>query len=98
LGINQELSALQQILEWLNDDACATNANLIPESLKAQILSIISECGCILRKINDVIEKHSGPLGPTKWVMDGKKEINSLREALGAYRGALNIALETVAM
>lgn len=98
LGVSQELSTLKQILEWLKDDTEEDELSAIPESLTTQVLPIISDYDRVLRNINRVVKSHTGTLGPTKWAFSGKKNISSLREALLAHRGALNVTLETLTM
>lgn len=98
LGVGQELSTLKQILEWLKDDTDSDNNSSVPDSLSEQILPIISNCNAVLEKINEVVKKHSGRLGPARWAIDGKRDVISLRGELNAYRGALSVTLETVSM
>jgi Fungal N-terminal domain of STAND proteins len=98
LGIDQELSALKKILEWLKSDTEDIQDVSIPESLSDQILTIISHCNGTLKKIKSVLEKHSDWRGPARWALDGKKEVSGLQPELAAYRGALSVALITIDM
>lgn len=67
MGISRELSELQQILEWLKVDLEEHQDSIMPDSLKSQIISIITDCSQVLAKIDVVIEKHSGRAGPDQW-------------------------------
>lgn len=98
LEVNQELSTLKHILDWLKDDTEREKHSAIPKSLTMQILPIISDCNRVLKKIDEVVQGHVGALGSAKWALGGKKEISCLREALAAHRGALNVTMETVSM
>lgn len=95
LEVSQELLQLEKILEWLKDDTEESSTS-IPETLTAQILPIISNCSLVLDRIQGVVGKHSGRFGPTRWAIDGKKDVTSLRGELAAHRGALNVTLEAI--
>jgi hypothetical protein len=96
LGIDQELSVLKNILEWLKKDTKDIQDVSIHESLSDQIVTIISHG--TLKKIKSVLEKHEDWRGPARWALDGKKEVSGLQPELAAYRGALNVALITIDM
>lgn len=95
-GVTRELSDLKLVLELLKDDTDVQDGRIIPEALRIQILSIIAHCDNVLRKIDQLLEKHSGTLGATRWAVDGKKDATNLLQSLEAYRGALSLAVETV--
>jgi hypothetical protein len=98
LGINDELSMLKGILEFLKDDTDGSHVGSIPDSLIVQINQMVSHCNHTLDKITTVLEKHSDSFGPAKWALDGKKEVSSLQQELAVSRGALNLTLAAMDM
>ena len=98
LGVSQELSTLTQILEWVKSDIEESNAASIPDPFAAHVGSITSDCNRTLDKIRAALEKHSTRLGPARWALDGKKEVNSLQRELCGYRGVLALTLETISL
>ncbi|KAH7174067.1 P-loop containing nucleoside triphosphate hydrolase protein [Fusarium flagelliforme] len=97
-SINGELAQLELVLELLRDDTAVSDNTILPESLQAQILSIIHNCSAVVSKINIVLDKHSGEVGVLKWATFGKNEVIGLRMSLEAHRGSLNLALELVSI
>jgi hypothetical protein len=97
-SVSGELTQLQLVLELLKDDPDVTDDRIIPESLQAQILSIIANCSDVVGKINKVLNKHAGRAGPAKWTAFGKTEVDGLRMSLEAHRGSLSLVLELVSV
>jgi hypothetical protein len=97
-AITVELSQLQLVLELLKEDTAVSDNQVIPESLQAQILSIITNCSSVVTKITTVLQNHGGKSSAAKWVMFGKAEVAGLRMSLEAHRGALNLVLELVSV
>ena len=95
-SISGELTQLQLVLDPLKDDASVSNNQVIPESLQAQILSIIRNCSAVIENLNAVLHKHSGKTGVAKWVAFGKGEVAGLRMSLEAHRGSRSLVLELV--
>ena len=97
-SISGELTQLHLVLDLLKDDTAVSDTRVIPESLQAQILSIINNCSIVIGNINTVLDKHSGKAGPAKWVASGKAEAAGLRISLEAHRSSLSLALELVSI
>jgi len=97
-AVTRELSEMNIVLELLRDETETKDSRIIPEKLRIQIVSILGSCEGVLKKINEVLQRHSGQLGAVRWVSDGKGEVASLRQSLEAYRGALSVVLETVGL
>ncbi len=97
-SLSGELTQLHLVLDLLKDDASVTDGRVIPESLQAQILSIIKNCSAVIDNINKVLQNHSGKTGAAKWVAFGKAEVAGLRMSLEAHRGSLNLVLELVSV
>ena len=97
-SISGELTQLQLVLDLLKDDASVSNSQVIPESLQAQILSIIKNCSAVIDSLNIVLQNHSGKTGVVRWVAAGKGEVAGLRMSLEAHRGSLSLVLELVSV
>ena len=97
-SISGELTQLHLVLDQLKDDASVGNSQVIPESLQAQILSIVKNCSTVIGNLNNVLQKHSGKSGAVKWVAFGKAEVAGLRMSLEAHRGSLSLVLELVSV
>lgn len=97
-SISGELTQLQLVLELLKDDADVTDDRIIPQSLQAQILSIIANCSGVVDKVNKVLQKYATKTGPAKWTTYGKTEVDGLRMSLEAHRGSLSLVLELVSV
>jgi hypothetical protein len=97
-SISGELTQLHLVLDLLKDDASVSDGRVIPESLQAQILSIIKNCSVVIDNIDAVLRKHSGKTGAVKWVAFGKAEVAGLHMSLEAHRGSLNLVLELVSV
>ena len=97
-AISGELTQLQLVLGLLKDDTDVTDDRIIPQSLQAQILSIIANCSDVVDKINKVLQKHAGKAGPVKWTAFGKTEAEGLRMSLEAHRGSLSLVLELISV
>ena len=97
-SISGELTQLHLVLDLLKDDASITDGRVIPESLQAQILSIIKNCSAVVDNINKVLQNYSGKTGAAKWVAFGKADVAGLRMSLEAHRGSLNLVLELVSV
>ncbi|KAI1165775.1 P-loop containing nucleoside triphosphate hydrolase protein [Nemania serpens] len=96
-AVNRELLELQIVLELLRDDSDINENSVFPDALRAQVLSVITNCNTIVKQINTILEKHDASKStPLKWVASGKKEIASLKMSLEAHRGSLNLALEMI--
>lgn len=72
-AVARELSELRIVLELPKEDSDTTDFSIIPEVLHTQTLNIITNCGNAIRRVGEVLEKHSGRLGPTKWAIEGKQ-------------------------
>ncbi|KAK1836432.1 hypothetical protein QBC39DRAFT_86377 [Podospora conica] len=97
-AISGELIQLQLVLDLLKDDTDLTDDRVIPESLQAQILSIIANCSVVVDTIDKVLRKNAGKAGPAKWTTNGKTEVDALRMSLEAHRGSLSLVLELVSV
>jgi hypothetical protein len=97
-AITVELSQLNLVLELLKDDTAVSDDRVLPESLQAQILSIIANCSAVIDKINTALGKHGGKAGAAKWVTFGKTEVAGLNMSLEAHRASLNLVLELVSV
>ena len=97
-SISGELTQLHLVLDLLKDDASVSDGRVIPQSLQAQILSIIKNCSAVVDSINTVLQNHSGKTGVAKWVAFGKAEVAGLRMSLEAHRGSLSLVLELVSV
>lgn len=97
-SISGELTQLQLVLELLKDDTDVTDDRIIPQSLQAQILSIIANCSDVVDKVNKVLQKYATKTGPAKWTTYGKTEVDGLRMSLEAHRGSLSLVLELVSV
>lgn len=97
-SISGELTQLQLVLELLKDDTDVTDDRIIPQSLQAQILSIIANCSDVVDKVNKVLQKFATKTGPAKWTTYGKTEVDGLRMSLEAHRGSLSLVLELVSV
>ncbi|KAF3026474.1 hypothetical protein E8E14_012875 [Neopestalotiopsis sp. 37M] len=99
-SVNRELSDLKIVLELLQEDTAGQDGELLlSESLQTQILSIIKNCGDVSSKVEQVLTDLRGSrVGAIRWVLDGKKEVASLKQSLEAHRSALSLALEMVNM
>ncbi|KAF2966485.1 hypothetical protein GQX73_g7104 [Xylaria multiplex] len=96
-AVNRELMELQIVLELLRDDSAINENDVFPEALRAQVLSVITNCNAIVEQINTVLEKHDASIStPLRWVVSGKNEVANLRMSLEAHRGSLNLALEMI--
>ncbi|KAI0531531.1 ras-domain-containing protein [Xylaria digitata] len=88
---------LQIVLELLRDDSAINENDVFPEALRAQVLSVITNCNTVVERINTVLEKHGASIStPLNWVVSGKNEVASLKMSLEAHRGSLNLALEMI--
>lgn len=58
MSISGELTQLQLVLELLKDDTDVTGDRIIPQSLQAQILSIIANCSDDVDKVNKVLQNY----------------------------------------
>lgn len=58
MSISGELTQLQLVLELLKDDTDVTGDRIIPQSLQAQILSIIANCFDDVDKVNKVLQNY----------------------------------------
>lgn len=98
MSISGELTQLQLVLELLKDDTDVTGDRIIPQSLQAQILSIIANCSDVVDKVNKVLQNYATKTGPAKWTTYGKTEVDGLRMSLEAHRGSLSLVLELVSV
>lgn len=96
-SVNRELSELCLVLEILREDT-AEDDSVIPSSVQNQILSIISSCSDVLSRIGSALTKHHGRTAPIRWAIDGSDSIQNLRQLLEGHRGALSLAVDTVAL
>ncbi|KAK3321828.1 hypothetical protein B0H66DRAFT_181597 [Apodospora peruviana] len=97
-SVTRELSELKLVLEVLGEDTKDGNDEAIPENVRTQISTIVSSCSDVLDRLTKVSEKHDGRLGPTRWAVEGKSEVSNLRQLLEGHRGALSLAIDTVAL
>ncbi|ETS78339.1 hypothetical protein PFICI_10401 [Pestalotiopsis fici W106-1] len=83
-SVNRELSELKIVLELLQEDTADQNSELLlSESLRAQILSIIHNCGDVSTKVEQVLtDLRKSRVGAIKWVLDRKKEVASLKHSI----------------
>ncbi|KAK4149172.1 hypothetical protein C8A00DRAFT_19106 [Chaetomidium leptoderma] len=63
-SISGEPTQLHLVLDLLKDDASVSNSQVIPDSLQAQILSIIKNCSAVIDNLNAVLQNHSGKAFP----------------------------------
>jgi Fungal N-terminal domain of STAND proteins len=98
--VSRELASLEGIVQLLQDDCDEKNDSSVPETLRQQILNIIGNCSDVLLDLNEVIQKHTTTkMGKAAlWVASGKKDVEKYRSTLEAHRGALNLALDLVAV
>ena len=101
-AVSRELASLESIIKLLQVDCDTTEKSEtgIPETLQTQVKSIIEQCVQILGDLQALLEKHvSAKLGKsTMWVTSGKGDVAKLKATLEAHRGALNLALDLVAV
>lgn len=90
LEINEELLTLKEVLEWLK-----SNIDPLPitDSLRTQMLCIISDCHRTTESLHEVIQKYSGPLGRHKWPITGKDKVAALRRKLAQSRETMRTML-----
>jgi len=103
-AISRQLGELQMILELLRsendgEDEDETGpiqpALSLPDTVKSQICSILSNCAEIFAQLDSVMSKHiDGRATSARWAVKGKSEVASLGKQLDAHMRALNIALE----
>lgn len=72
--------------------------SIIPNSLRAQVLSIITNCSAVISRIESTLQTFGGKSGAVKWATSGKPEVDAIRISLEAHRGALSLMLDLVAV
>ena len=97
-SVTRELSELKLVLEVLGEDSKDGNDQAIPENVRTRILSIVDSCSNVLTRLGKALQKHDGRPGAAKWAIDKKSEVLYLRQLLEGHRGALNLAIDTVAL
>jgi hypothetical protein len=95
-AISRELLSLKTVLELLAEDVAESNVGSFPETLRQQIIGIVTNCKGVVAEIETTFAKHEGPKisKAAHWVASGKSDIAKLRACLEAYRSALDIALD----
>ena len=96
--VKLELSELRTSLELLQSVLGDSEGSALPQSLGSHVVSIIQRCDDTLKRLDGVLAKHKGSFAAARWVLDGKREVTDLRHNLEAYRGTLNVMLETATM
>jgi hypothetical protein len=99
-AISRELTSLGSVLTLLKEDSATTKDQAIPETLRAQIVSVISNCSQVLTTLDDLLQKHNGVRvdKAARWVMTGRDDAAKLRSTLVAHVGALNLALDLLTL
>jgi hypothetical protein len=98
-NISRELTSLKNVLGLLEDDIGPPNGQAIPETSRKQIATIIANCDRALDEWAELLRKHNGGVGQAIWwATTGTQDAARLRSNLDAYRGALNVALESLAL
>jgi hypothetical protein len=94
-SVSHELFDLQFVLDFLKEDSAVVDDDVLPGFIRAQILSVIGNCGEVIDKIEKVLNDISESRVPAaRWMVDGKKEVATLKSSLETHRRALNLALE----
>ncbi|KAJ5279208.1 hypothetical protein N7478_004580 [Penicillium angulare] len=96
--INSELSELQKVLELLNDNITTPNGQIIPESLWAHVMNIITNCTDVISQINQLLDSRPEDNDLTKPAASWRREATALRMSLGTHRVSLNLALQFVSL
>jgi len=100
--ITAELSNLENVVRLLQDHTGERNGEspLIPPTIHAQILSIISSCKLLVDRIYHRVGelKRGGTIGKIRWVTVYKDEVADLRTSLEAHRGSLGLAVQLISI
>ncbi|KAJ5106788.1 P-loop containing nucleoside triphosphate hydrolase protein, partial [Penicillium angulare] len=96
--INSELSELQKVLELLNVNITTPNGEIIPETLWAHVMSIITNCSGVISQIHQLLDSRPDDNDLTKSAASWRREATALRMSLGTHRVYLNLALQFVSL
>jgi hypothetical protein len=98
--ISRELTSVEIVLSLLRHDITTTNAQAIPETLRGQITSIISNCSIVLQELDELLQRHNGERMDQAacWATIGNRDAARLRGTLEAHKAALNIALNLLTL
>jgi hypothetical protein len=98
--ISRELTSVQSVLSLLKDDIATANDQAIPETLRGQINSIISNCSRVLKELDELLQRHEGERmhQAACWATTGKRDAAKLRGTIEAHKGALNLALDLLTL
>jgi hypothetical protein len=90
-GFSRELVSLSLCVEALRDDGFD-----FPESLRAQLVTILSNCDAVTREMTTLVQRYTHPSAGRriKWSFSSRDEVVKLRNRLEAHKSALEIALE----
>lgn len=99
-AVSRELLSLKTVLELLEEDTSEDVSGSFPETLRLQIIGIVSNCDTVVAEIESVLMSHVGNRidKSAKWVLAGKGDVNKLRLSLEAHKSALEIALDMVTL
>ncbi|KAI9869032.1 MAG: hypothetical protein M1813_002855 [Trichoglossum hirsutum] len=92
-NISHELMFLRDILSLLKDDT-TTNGQAIPETLRKDIATIITNCSTVLEEFDELLQRCNGSVSQAVWwATRGISESAKLLSSLEQYRKNLIIAL-----
>lgn len=99
-SVNQELHALNAILDPLARGHSEAPKGTLQPDLEQNLRSSLGGCELVVGKIEATIEKYQkdGAWTKTKWVMVGRGDMEKLRGSLEAYKMALGLGLQLITM
>lgn len=98
-SVRRELSSLSFCVESLIDDTSG-DSTLYPDSLKLNLISVLTNCDGVMTEMNSLLESLSSKtLGRrVQWALSGQDEMNKLRSRLEAHKATIEIALDMATM
>ncbi|KAI0965119.1 hypothetical protein F4678DRAFT_346230 [Xylaria arbuscula] len=94
VGIAQQLSELTLVLELIKESNDVASESL-PEALQAQLKAMLASCEKLVQDIEEVIAGCNGRTGPLQWTLLKKEKVKAMSASLEAFKGGLNLALDT---
>jgi len=94
-NMSRDLTPLRNVLSLLKDNFATVDDQAVPETIRKEIIDIISNCRRVLEELDELLQRHNGGLSQAlRWATTGSQDAAKLRWNLDAYRGTLNLALE----
>lgn len=94
--VMRELSELQMVLQLLDDYDAQDGA--VPDELQSHLVPIITNCATVVKRVDEVLERHGGGQGAHRWPLEGKSDMADLSKSMGVHRAVLGLVSDLVAI